>query len=94
MTYVGHFPNTKRHIRLQMYRDEQKVRFNNFFYYRAQYYTRLNNYHHQEWINEEAEIFVAERNHDRDVDAKKHTHEVVQKSAWRYFQAVYEYFMN
>ena len=22
---MGHFPNTKHHIRLQMYRDEQKV---------------------------------------------------------------------
>ena len=89
MTYVGHFPNTKHHIRLQMYRDEQKVRFSNFL----SSCTILVNYPHQEWIKEE-EIFVAERNHDRDVDAKKYTHEVVQKRAWRYFQEVYKYFMN
>ena len=89
MTYVGHFPNTKYHIRLQMYRDEQKVRFSNFL----SSCTILVNYPHQEWIKEE-EIFVAERNHVRDVDAKKHTHEVVRKRAWRYFQEVYESFMN
>ena len=25
VTYVGHYPNTKHHIQLQMYRDEQNV---------------------------------------------------------------------
>ena len=72
-----------------MYRDEQKVRFNDVL----SSCTILINYHHQEWIKEE-EIFMAERNRNRDVDAKKRTHEVVRKRAWRCFQAVYEYFMN
>ncbi len=37
---------------------------------------------------------MAERNRDRDADAKRKAHKVVHKRAWRYFQAAYKYFMN
>ena len=92
MIYVGHFPNTKHHIRLQMYRDEQKVSNDVIM---LLYHMNIFNYiiPYQEWIKEE-EMVITERNRDRDVDAKRQTREVVRKRAWKYFQAVYKYIMD
>ena len=91
MIYVGHFPNTKHHIRLQMYRDEQKVS-NDII--TLLYHMNIFNYiPHQEWIKEE-EMVMAERNCNRDVDAKRQTYDIVRKRAWRYFQTVYKYLMD
>lgn len=35
VTYVGHSPQTKHHLRLLMYRDEQKVINSYIYYHRA-----------------------------------------------------------
>jgi hypothetical protein len=39
-------------------------------------------------------MVMAERNHDRGVDAKRKAHKVVHTRAWRYVQAAYKYFMD